>query len=113
MAEQKFLCKAITLCDLRNMDTNEDGMVSMEEWLTFMLVVLQKVDQESIDELKEIFHKLDTNGNGVLEKDDIVKLNRKPAWRHIRRESLKMFDPSELHIDPKDLDESSSTNNNK
>jgi len=44
---------------------------------TVMLVALQKVEQETIDDLKQIFHALDTNGNGTLDKDDLVGLNEK------------------------------------
>ena len=83
-AEQKFLRRTITRCDLRNMDADQNGEVDMGEWLSFMLVALQKVDQESIDELKAIFHSLDTNGNGVLDKDDLVGLNKKQAWHQLR-----------------------------
>jgi Ca2+-binding EF-hand superfamily protein len=37
-----------------------------------MLVALGKVDKDSIDELKTIFKSLDTNGNGLLEKSDLL-----------------------------------------
>jgi hypothetical protein len=73
-AETKFLHRSVTRCDLNRMDANQDGMVDMEEFLTFMLVALQKVDRESIDDLKTIFRSLDTNGNGMLDKDDLVEL---------------------------------------
>jgi Ca2+-binding EF-hand superfamily protein len=76
-AEHKFLHRSITLCDLRRMDANDDGMVDMEEFITFMLVALQKVDKESIDDLRAIFRSLDTNGNGMLEKDDLVEIVQK------------------------------------
>lgn len=36
-AEQKFLQRSITLCDLRKMDANHDGMVDMEEFLSCKL----------------------------------------------------------------------------
>jgi len=72
LAERKFMRRSITLCDIRAMDTNDDGLVSMEEFLTFMLVALQKVDRELLDELRAVFRALDTNGNGMLEKDDLI-----------------------------------------
>jgi Ca2+-binding EF-hand superfamily protein len=72
--EQMFLKRAITLCDLNRMDADDDGEVHLSDFLSFMLVALQKVDQESIDELKELFKNLDSNGNGVLDKDDVVAI---------------------------------------
>jgi hypothetical protein len=73
-AEIKFLHRSVTRCDLSRMDANHDGMVDMEEFLTFMLVALQKVDRESIDDLKTIFRSLDKNGNGMIDHDDLVDL---------------------------------------
>jgi potassium channel subfamily K len=73
-AEVKFLHRSVTRCDLGRMDANKDGMVDMEEFLTFMLVALQKVDRESIDDLKTIFRSLDKNGNGMIDQDDLVEL---------------------------------------
>lgn len=76
-AEHKFLHRALTLCDLRKMDTNRDGSVTKEEFISYMLVALQKVDQEFIDDLREIFDNIDTTGKGILEKRDLVKLTKK------------------------------------
>lgn len=72
MAERKFMRRSITLCDLRAMDANDDGMVTMEDFLTFMLVALQKVDRELLEELRAVFRSLDTNQNGMLEKEDLI-----------------------------------------
>jgi Ca2+-binding EF-hand superfamily protein len=83
-AETKHLQRALTRCDLRNMDADEDGMVSREEWMMFMLVMLQKVDRESIDQLKDIFHSMDRNGNGYIDKEDLVHLQETPQWESIR-----------------------------
>eukprot|EP00977_Amphora_coffeiformis_P026663 scaffold28921_cov191-Amphora_coffeaeformis.AAC.4 len=76
-AEHKFLHRALTLCDLRKMDADQDGSVTKEEFISYMLVALQKVEQEFIDDLREIFDNLDTTGNGILEKRDLVKLTKK------------------------------------
>ena len=72
MAEHKFMRRSITLCDLRAMDANDDGMVSMEEFISFMLVALQKIDKELLEELRSVFRSLDRNENGMLEKDDLI-----------------------------------------
>jgi hypothetical protein len=83
--EYSHLHRTVTLCDLKNMDANGDGMVDREEFIIFLLVALQKVDQELIDELKAIFAALDRNGNGKLEKDDLVALNERPTWTDLQR----------------------------
>ena len=83
-AEHKFLHRALTLCDLRKMDSNRDGSITKEEFISYMLVALQKVDQEFIDDLREIFDNLDTTGTGSLEKRDLVKLTKK-NYRPLQR----------------------------
>ena len=77
-----LLQRSITLCDLRRMDSNEDGCVDMEDFLSFMLVALQKVEPQLLDDLKATFHALDNNGNGLLDKDDLVQLtqNEDNTW---------------------------------
>lgn len=42
-----------------------------------MLVALQKCDQETINELHFIFHSFDKDGNGLLEKNDLVQVTRR------------------------------------
>ena len=83
-AEQAFLRRNMTKFDLRQMDADDDGMVSMEEWLTFMLVSLQKVDPNFMEDLKSIFYDLDTNGNGFLDKNDLIGVHKTPQWKQIQ-----------------------------
>ena len=91
-AEYKHLKRSITQCDLRKMDSNRDGKVDMEEFMSFMLVALQKVDQESIDDIKSIFYSLDADGNGVLEKDDLVALSQRRTWHEIQMTARRAED---------------------
>ena len=90
-AEQRFLQRSLTRLDMRRMDANDDGLVSMDEWLSFMLVSLQKVDAAFLDDLKAIFHDLDSNGNGFLDKDDLVALHKTAPWKHLQ--SLELENP--------------------
>lgn len=83
-AEQNFLRRSMTKFDLHQMDTDDDGQVSMEEWLSFMLISLQKVDPDFLNDLKSIFYNLDVNGNGFVDKDDLVDVHRTPQWRQIQ-----------------------------
>lgn len=50
--EEKFLERELTLSDIEAMDEDNDDEVSQVEFLTFMLVAMQKVDRES----KFLFH---------------------------------------------------------
>jgi hypothetical protein len=105
-AQFKFLHRSLTLCDIRNMDSNEDGKVDREDFLIFMLVALQKVDRATIDELRAVFESLDSNGNGLLEEDDLVELaeeNYLPTVERIRKEySRAELDEMLLRELPKD-----------
>lgn len=98
VAQQKFLHRSLTLCDIRNMDSDDDGRVDMADFLSFMLIALQKVDRKTIEELKTIFRSLDSNGNGLLEEEDLDELaqeNYLPTLAQIRkelRESSANFD---------------------
>ena len=69
--EIKFLNRQLSLQDLIHMDTDHDGEVIWAEFLEFMLLAMQKVDAEDIAQLREIFDKLDTSGDGVLTKEDL------------------------------------------
>lgn len=86
-AEQEFLHRQLTLSDLAVMDIDGDGDVTMGEFLSFMLVAMQKVDQESIDELKALFRSLDADNSGALQKEDLMILAERRQGR--RKDILK------------------------
>jgi hypothetical protein len=108
VAQTKFLHRSLTLCDIRNMDSDDDGRVDMSDFLCFMLIALQKVDRRTIDELKTIFRSLDTNGNGFLEEadlDELVHVNYLPTLDRIRKE----LNSSSAEFDRKRLQKLSSS----
>jgi len=70
--EDRFLGRSMTLVDLHRMDTDHDGKVSEGEFLSHMLVALQKVDKEDIDELKALFRSFDISKTGFINKADIA-----------------------------------------
>jgi potassium channel subfamily K, other eukaryote len=71
-AEEKFLSRALTLSDLKRMDLDNQGGVSREEFLVYMLITLQKVEEDDINEIINVFQKLDKTGDGILTSEDLV-----------------------------------------
>ena len=84
--ERDFLNRAMTMADLDAMDTDRDGRVQPGEFLSFMLVALQKVDKADIDEIMELFHELDVTRTGAVNPTDIY--SQSPD--SIRRATVKM-----------------------
>lgn len=82
--EKNFLEKELTLADLAAMDADGDGSVSLDEFLSFMLVAMQKVDKEAVDGLIEIFKRLDADGSGTLQKADLILLTQRNTGNSIR-----------------------------
>jgi hypothetical protein len=80
--EDRFLDRAMTLGDLQNMDSNQDEKVDPCEFLSYMLVAMQKVEKKEIDEIMDLFKKLDRSNTGVINKQDLVdqfQLNVRPG----------------------------------
>jgi potassium channel subfamily K len=71
--EQEFLHRRLTLRDLQLLDVDKHNKVTYEEFLTFMLVALEKVEKSEVDEIRTIFESLDVDKNGFLEKNDLIK----------------------------------------
>ena len=70
-SESKFFQRDLTLSDLKRLDTDKDGSVDKAEFLTYMLVALQKVEKEDIDEIMGVFDRLDIDKSGNLTADDL------------------------------------------
>ncbi|KAF1788399.1 EF-Hand 1, calcium-binding site [Phytophthora cactorum] len=66
----------ISMKELLDMDADGDGKVSQLEYLCYMLVKLNKADQDDIDGIIAQFHKLDRDGSGELDRDDLERLDR-------------------------------------
>ena len=80
-AEHDFMKREITMEDLEALDTDHDGNVTEVEFLSHMLVSMQKVDQDLVDELRELFVTLDAQENGVLQKRDLEILAQRKKNR--------------------------------
>lgn len=70
-AEQRFMSRELTMKDLLVMDKDRSGDVSFDEFLSFMLVAMHKVDQETVDGLRVVFSSFDTNRKGTIKKEDL------------------------------------------
>ena len=75
-SNEKLLKSELTLEDLEKMNTDGDGEVSMLEFVEFMLISMNKLDQKLLDDLHRQFHVLDADGSGGLQKDDLELLTK-------------------------------------
>mmetsp|Transcript_20489 Transcript_20489/g.26885 ORF Transcript_20489/g.26885 Transcript_20489/m.26885 type:complete len:103 (-) Transcript_20489:132-440(-) len=64
-----------TIKDLMEMDADKDGKVHRGEFILYSLLAMGKVEQEDVDELKEVFDRLDKDNNGTLDRADILSPN--------------------------------------
>ena len=84
VARKKFLQRSLTLCDIESMDEDNNGDVSREEFVSFMLVALQKVTEADIAELRRVFHSLDVDSSGTINKQDLVVMaQRRKEQDHV------------------------------
>lgn len=81
------MSRSLTLCDLEIMDTNKDDQVDKAEFLTYMLVALQKVSQDDVDEIMALFYKFDKTRNDTLTRHDLVV-----DWQRVRASILQDAD---------------------
>lgn len=86
-AEQQLKSKELTLNDLKVMDADGDGTVTKAEFLEFMLVAMDQVEQDVIDHLKDRFDRLDLDKSGALDKADLIhvanyNLKKEKSRRH-------------------------------
>ena len=78
-AEKKFLRREMAYSDLEAMDDDGDGKVGESEFLAFMLVAMSRVEKKTINEIRSLFRKLDADGSGTLDKEDL-KLIAQRKW---------------------------------
>jgi len=89
-AEERFLERQLTLEDISAMDTDGDKDVDMFEFVSFMLVAMQKVEKSDIDEIVAVFKKMDVDGSGELDKNDLLALTQvnKTKRKHKKLEKV-------------------------
>ena len=89
-AEKDFLRREITLSDLEYLDIDDDGKVNEMDFITFMLIAMQKVDKKTMRDVRRLFNALDVGKDGFIQKEDLIILRqRKRVAKRLRREAKK------------------------
>jgi len=83
--------KELTQHDLDIMDSDHDGVVTRAEFLEFMLVAMNKIDQDLVNELREHFNRLDVDGTGELTKEDLIEVARRKLKSPIHKLRLANY----------------------
>lgn len=94
-ANSKLLKREVTLEDLEIMNADGDGEVSPLEFVEHMLKVMHKVDQNLLDELHDQFEKLDADGSGGLQQDDLELLTERKL-KERRQQAIQKYQLSLL-----------------
>lgn len=68
---KELMNRELTMDNLLSMDEDENGKVSREEYVRFMLTEMGLVEPEEFDELYGQFQRLDADGSGYLDKADL------------------------------------------
>lgn len=63
-------------CHSKVIEQDDDGTVSPEEYIIFNLKKMGKVDDDTIDLLRDQFDALDADGSGELDEGDIDMLEK-------------------------------------
>lgn len=71
MFYESLMQEELDMARLQEMDTAKDGKVSQLEYIEYMLKEMGLVSEEELAELHTQFAKLDKDGSGSLDKDDL------------------------------------------
>ena len=82
--------RKMTLEDLDEMDTNDDGEVDLFEFMSFMLSKMGKVDIEMMNDLKDLFESLDETLSNTIQKADLLLLAQSATGIVERRKSKQL-----------------------
>ena len=73
------------------MDSDGSGDVTKAEFITFMLVAMNKVDSELVDKLGDVFNRLDKDDSGTLDKEDLVMVAKQKLKSPERLMELRCY----------------------
>ena len=112
-ALDKLLKKDLSLEALLAMDEDGDGEITEYEFLRFMLGTAEIVDEEVLDAIHACFEKLDADGGGTLNAEDLkvepLGLGNPGSQDHVVDEKhvkskRQAFEKSVSKVDPKILE---------
>lgn len=68
---EKQLQSDLTIAHLKAMDSDDDGKITREEYVDFMLIEMGRVSKDELDELSMQFDRLDVTRSGFLDENDL------------------------------------------
>ena len=68
---EKRLEQDLTIEHLKAMDADNDGKITRQEYVQFMLIEMGRVSQSELDELFLQFGRLDVDDSGYLDNEDL------------------------------------------
>jgi potassium channel subfamily K len=68
---EKQLENDLTIAHLRAMDSDDDGKITREEYVNFMLIEMGRVSKDELHELSMQFDRLDVTRSGYLDENDL------------------------------------------
>lgn len=68
---ERVMERELNVQRLLEMDTDQDGKVTREEYILFMLREMELVTEQQLEELRTQFDRLDVDGGGYLDKNDL------------------------------------------
>jgi len=74
---QSIRHRRLRVKDLLAMDEDGDGNVTELEYTKFMLLKMQKVDEDLLEELHKQFSHFDADNSGVLAKSDLYEMAKR------------------------------------
>jgi potassium channel subfamily K len=80
---QSLMERELSMEQLVEMDTDNNGTVSREEYVTFMLKEMELVSEDQFEELHAQFKKLDVDGGGYLDKTDLSMILSRRAQKNV------------------------------
>jgi Ca2+-binding EF-hand superfamily protein len=73
---EAYFEKQLSKITLNKMDKDKDGNVSYNDFLEYMLIRCELIDQEDLDRIYDRFQELDTDNDNMLNEKDVLIQNK-------------------------------------